>query len=96
MLESRPLVKSSHAIQLPAPNVCGVRLFNQGDSQIHFGWVRLDLPAGGTTPGTLIDFAWESQANTPIGALAGVPEPSSLAVIGLVGGAPVARRRRSA
>lgn len=84
-----------------APQFAGIQLDIGGET--HFGWVRLktepvDLDTGsGIAPltGTIFDWAYESIPNTPI--IAGVPEPSSLALLAAGAGALCSMyRRRSA
>ena len=56
------------------------------DGANHFAWIRVELGVDGsgfTNEFTVIDWAYESDPNTPIPAGAGVPEPSSIAVFGL-------------
>lgn len=69
----------------------------------HYGWarVRVDALSPGTEPNitaglTLVDFAFEDVANTPIAAGA-VPEPSSLALLalGAVGLTTVRNRKKA-
>jgi len=85
----------------PAPSTgfLGVKFQTSTDTgtNVHFGWVRLNIGAPtGTTgptdtaryPVTVVDWAWENQANTPIlaGATGGgvTPEPASVATLGLL------------
>ena len=65
----------------------GIQFVND-DATVHFGWVRATIgaqpPANGFYPLTIVDWAWETQPNTPInaGATGGntTPEPSSAAL----------------
>ena len=65
----------------------GVR--KQSGSDFNYGWIRIDVPTDTTNALKVIDWAYESTANTPI--LAGdmgpppsaVPEPTSMAIFGL-------------
>ena len=75
----------------------GFKFLIESDSSIHYGWARVTLPTPvvpGTaqSPGTLIDYGYESVANTALAAGI-VPEPTSLAALSLAG--LVARRRRA-
>jgi hypothetical protein len=83
------------------PQFAGIKLDIGGST--HFGWVRLktepvDLQTGsGVAPltGTIFDWAYESVPDTAIGA--GVPEPTSLALLAAGAGALLGvYRRRSA
>jgi hypothetical protein len=49
--------------------------------QTHYGWVRVGAPIVGINGGWIYDFAYETRANTPILAGAGVPEPASPALL---------------
>jgi hypothetical protein len=74
-------------------NVYGLRLFNEGSSSIHYGWIRLDLAAGPLS-GSIVDYGFESSPDVGIPALAGVPEPTTLTAVAALG-TLVARRRRA-
>lgn len=75
----------------------GVR--KQSGSDFNYGWIRIDVPTDTTNALKVIDWAYESTANTPI--LAGdmgpppsaVPEPTSMAIFGL-GALGIAYRTR--
>lgn len=75
----------------------GVRFDRGGDT--HFGWIRMQLQngAGGQpTSLTIVDWAWEDTAGTALAA-GQVPEPSSVALLGMgVAGLAALRRRRRA
>lgn len=76
----------------------GFKFTIEADASVHYGWARVSLPTpvtGTTTQagGTIIDYAYDSTANTAILAGAGVaPEPTTLAALAL-GGVFVHRRR---
>ncbi len=80
-------------------NLYGIQIFNEATSAIHYGWVRISLS---TTPlvGTIIDYAYESQAGVSIQAGAtgpsappGIPEPTSIVLVGSAGLALFIRHR---
>jgi len=84
---------TSSATLLPNgnPTLIGIR-FSGNDALIHYGWARISNSNSPLTAGTLVDWGWEDQANTPIAAGAGIPEPSSLALLA-VGAVGLLRRR---
>lgn len=94
---------SGAAVSTGAPVIVGFRFRNEGanlatsaDDTVHFGWMRLQLTGG--TPGTLIDYAFESTPLTGIGAglTAAVPEPATWLSMALgLAGLAAARRRVS-
>ena len=67
----------------------GFYFYNEVTDRYHFGWGRVSLPSG---DGTLIDYAYESQAGFGIEAGAGIPEPTSLGLLA-IGGLALVRRR---
>ena len=92
---------SGSALATGAPVLVGFRFRNEnditnpGDDTVHYGWMRLLLTNG--TPGTLVDYAFESTPLTGIGAgiTTAVPEPASWLLLGLGAAALVARRRKA-
>ncbi len=77
-------------------NIYGVRFLNEAGLNIHYGWVQLNLTQGisGVATGTLLGYGFESTPDTAIVAGAGIPEPTTLAVLGAAA-AFVLRRRRA-
>lgn len=89
---------SASALSTGAPVIFGFRFRNEGpdlasaaDDTVHFGWARVQLTAG--TPGTLIDYAFESSPLTGIQAGV-VPEPATWLLMGLGVAGLLARQRR--
>lgn len=89
---------SAAALSTGAPVIFGFRFRNEGpnlasaaDDTVHFGWARVVLTAG--VPGTLVDYAYESNALTGIQAGV-VPEPAAWLLMGLGVAALLARQRR--
>lgn len=82
---------SANAIPLGSPVILGYRIQNN-DLSVHFAWARFNF-VNGTTPGTLIDYAYEGTANTAINAGA-IPTPGSLSLLAL-GAVGLIRRRRA-
>ncbi len=78
---------SAAGLSTGSPVLFGFRFRNEGgdlvstaDDTVHFGWARVILTAG--TPGTLVDYAFESNPLT--GLQAGVvPEPAAWMLMGL-------------
>jgi hypothetical protein len=70
----------------------GASMVDSDDDTLHYGWFRVSVPAAGA--GTLVDYAYETTANTALMAGA-VPESASLALMGggLVGLLAWSRRR---
>jgi PEP-CTERM motif len=94
---------SGSAVSTGAPVLVGFRFRNEGadlasaaDDTVHFGWARFILTAG--TPGTLVDYAFESTPLAGIfaGATAPIPEPATWLLMGLGVAGLVARQRRLA
>jgi PEP-CTERM motif len=71
----------------------GANLASAADDTVHFGWARVVLTAG--TPGTLIDYAFESTPLTGIQAGA-IPEPGTWLLMGLGVAGLLLRQRRNA
>ena len=62
------------------PAIFGFRFRNEMSAPFttHYAWARVILV--NAQPGTLVDYAWESQPNTPIAAGA-IPEPAASALV---------------
>jgi hypothetical protein len=58
----------------------------------HYAWIRVGAPFVGLYGGYIYDYAYEARANTPILAGAGVPEPSTWALL-LLGAGLLTHRR---
>jgi hypothetical protein len=91
------------ALATGAPTILGFRFRNEGpdltvntDDTVHYGWARFRLTNG--SPGTLIDYAFESTPLTAIaaGVTSPIPEPTSVALFGagLLGVLALQRRRQ--
>jgi len=64
-------------------NLVGFRFDNEVNSQVHYGWARISLSADyASQPMSIVAYAYESTPNTAIAAGA-VPEPGTLALVGL-------------
>jgi hypothetical protein len=64
-----------------------------GGGDFRYGWARLDVTPASNGTATLYSFAYETEANTAIGA-GEIPEPGSLALLAAGGGALALNRRR--
>ena len=79
-----------------AENYIGFRFVSSAGTT-HYGWMRFAMGAAGSAgtsmTRTVVDYGWESAANTSIAAGAGIiPAPGAIALLGLAGLA--GRRRR--
>ncbi len=74
-------------------NIIGFR-FVAAAGTTHYGWMRFAMgPQGTSTAGptrTVVDYGWETIANTSI--IAGAPAPGAIALLGVAG--LLSRRRR--
>jgi hypothetical protein len=70
--------------------------FHLNDNQfddLHYGWIGLDIQNAADLTGVVTGYAYDTGADAPIQAGAGVPEPSALALLAL-GAAGMAVRRK--
>jgi hypothetical protein len=70
--------------------------FHLNDNQfddLHYGWIGLDIQNAADLTGVVTGYAYETDADGPITAGAGVPEPSALALLAM-GAAGLAMRRK--
>ena len=79
-------------------NLFGFRFLNSVSNTIEFGWCRISLGAtSGAQPRAIVEYAYEDSG---AGILAGVPEPSTFALMGVMAAGAVGvrawRKRKSA
>jgi hypothetical protein len=84
---------SSASVPPLGTSIFGIRLFNEATNTTHYGWIRMILNGTGTaiTPGTIVDWAFESTPNTAIAAGA-IPEPSTTALLAAMAAGAVGLR----
>jgi hypothetical protein len=74
-------------------NLIGFRFLNEGNSQVHYAWMRISLDSTlGGQPRTLVEYAFEATPGVAIGAGV-IPAPGSLALLAL-GAVGMSSRRR--
>ena len=85
--------------KLSAANYFGFQFIDEGDSMVHYGWGILVLGDGagvGSSPRTITNVFYETEAGKGI-AIGAIPEPSSsLLAVGAAGLALLRRRRTAA
>jgi hypothetical protein len=63
-------------------NLVGIRFLNNTTNTLNFGWIRFSLGAtSGAQPRAIVEYAYEDSG---AGILAGVPEPSTFALLGVM------------
>jgi len=73
-------------------NFVGFRFLNEGNGQVHYGYMQIALGANTFTGRSIVGYAYE---NVPGASITVVPEPSTYALMGLgLAGLMVAARRR--
>jgi hypothetical protein len=63
-------------------NLVGIRFLNNTTNTINFGWIRFSLSGtAASQPRSIVEFAYDDSG---AGILAGVPEPSTVALLGVM------------
>ena len=63
-------------------NLIGIHFLNNTTNTLNFGWVRISLSGTvGSQPRAVVEYAYEDSG---AGILAGVPEPSTVALLGVM------------
>ena len=79
-------------------NLVGIRFFNNTTNTLNFGWVRFSLSGtAASQPRTIVEYGYDDSG---AGVLAGVPEPSTVALLGVMAAGAVGvrawRKRKAA
>lgn len=79
---------AANQFQLGTPSLIGVAFKTTVGGPDYYGWIRITI--NNSSPGSIVDWAYENPAGTPIEA----PEASSTVLLGLaLGGMSILRRR---